>query len=281
MIPQFSKPYQFERLIRLIGTANYEYLHSCHILVVGVGGVGSWATEALARLDIGHFTLVDYDTVRPSNVNRQLVATPSQVGRLKCEVMRERILEINPQAQVDCLPIKYLPNSSSQVLSLKVDAIVDAIDNITAKCHLINSAKQANIPIVTSTGAAGRLDPSQVRITDLSHTKIDPVALQVRKKLRRDYYYPANKSFHVPAVYSEEIPQPPYDTNSLFSHLTENNSAKGSGDCVDNDYDEDRPRRHAPPYGTASFVVGTFGLFVAAKITEILLQRASNNSPKT
>ncbi len=259
--------YRYERLIRLVGPEAYEKLRSTHLLVMGVGGVGSWATEALARMGIGRFTLVDYDIVRPSNINRQLIALPRHLGRLKCEVMRERVLEINPEAQVDCLPIKYLPQRSAEVLAIKADAIIDAIDNITAKCHLINEAKRAGRPIVTSTGAAGRLDPSKVKLSDLSHTKVDPVALQVRKKLRRDYYYPANKSFHVPAVYSEELPRPPLDTSAIL----EEDALELSSTFVDSDPDEDRPRRHAPPYGTASFVVGTFGLMVAGKISEILL----------
>ena len=258
-----SKDHQYERLIRLIGPEDYAKLRRSHLLIMGVGGVGSWAAEALARLDIGRFTLVDYDIVRPSNINRQLIATPRQLGRLKCEVMRERILEINPEAEVTCLPIKYLPERCQEVWAGEYDAIVDAIDNITAKCHLLVEARRRNIPIVTSTGAAGRLDPSQVKITDLSHTKVDPVALQVRKKLRRDYYYPANKSFHIPAVYSEEIPRPPLDTESILP---------ASSSFVDSDPDEDRPRRHAPPYGTVSFVVGAFGLMVAGKITELLLE---------
>ncbi|MBQ7568966.1 tRNA threonylcarbamoyladenosine dehydratase [bacterium] len=266
-MPDIPKEYQYERLIRLIGADSYQRLSRAHVLIMGTGGVGSWATEALARLNIGHFTLVDYDTVRPSNINRQLIALPRHLGRLKCEVMRERILEINPEAQVICLPIKYLPARSDEVWSGQYDAIVDAIDNITAKCHLINQARQRQVPIVTSTGAAGRLDPSKVRIADLSHTKIDPVALQVRKKLRRDYYYPSNKSFHVPAVYSEEIPRPPADTAELISSLGQD----AGSNIVDSDPDEDRPRRHAPPYGTSSFVVGTFGMFVAGKITELLL----------
>ena len=211
-MPTPTKEYQYERLIRLIGPEQYRRLRRSHVLIMGTGGVGSWTAEALARLDIGRFTLVDFDTVRPSNINRQLIALPRHLGRLKCEVMRERILEINPEAEVKCLPIKYLPDRSEEVWCGQYDAIVDAIDNITAKCHLLNQARQRGIPIVTSTGAAGRLDPGQVRIADLSHTKVDPVALQVRKKLRRDYYFPANKSFHIPAVYSEEIPRHPIDT---------------------------------------------------------------------
>ena len=272
----FPKEYQYERLIRLVGPQKYAQLRRAHLLVMGVGGVGSWATEALARLDIGHFTLVDYDKVKPSNINRQLIATPGDIGRLKCEVMRERILAINPDAQVDCLAFKYLPERSQPVWARQYDAIIDAIDNITAKCHLLNEARQRQIPIVTSTGAAGRLDPTQVKITDLSHTKNDPVALQVRKKLRRDYYYPANKSFHIPAVYSEELPLAPIigdeelTANPLASALPQGQDALRSR-FLDGDDDEDRPRRHAPPYGTSSFVVGTFGMFVAGKITQILL----------
>lgn len=262
------KEYQFERLIRLIGPEDYAKLQRSHILIMGCGGVGSWATEALARMDIGRFTLVDFDIVRPSNINRQLIATPRQLGRLKCEVMRERILEINPEAKVECIPVKYLPDNSQQIWEhIHPDAIVDAIDNITAKCHLLAEARRRNIPIVTSTGAAGRLNPSLVKITDLSHTKVDPVALQVRKKLRRDYCYPANKSFHIPAVYSEELPIKPIETAELTSL-----AGQGNAPFVDSDPDEERPRRHAPPYGTSSFVVGTFGLFVAGKITELLLQ---------
>ena len=271
-MPEIAKEYQYERLIRLIGPEQYRRLQRAHVLIMGTGGVGSWTAEALARLDIGHFTLVDFDTVRPSNINRQLIALPRHLGRLKCEVMRERILEINPEAEVKCLPLKYLPDRSEEVWNGgPYDAVVDAIDNITAKCHLLHQARQRGIPIVTSTGAAGRLDPGQVRIADLSHTKVDPVALQVRKKLRRDYYYPANKSFHIPAVYSEEIPRPPFDTAKLLNPA----DREAENAFVDSDPDEDRPRRHAPPYGTSSFVVGTFGMFAAGKITELLLAAGS------
>lgn len=250
----------FDRLIRLVGPEGLAKLQRAHVAIVGIGGVGSWASESLARSGIGHLTLFDFDVVNPTNLNRQLTCLCDTVGKPKAQVMAERLLKINPEARIEAITEVFCPDNADLLWNLSPDIILDCIDNITYKCYLLAQARKRTIPIITSTGAGGRLDPTQIKVCDLSNTKVDPVALQVRKKLRRDHGFTANRSFHIPAVYSEEIPQKPY--------LTEDESAdvfSGSQTFITG------KGRHAPPCGTSSFVTGTFGLVAASQVVKAIL----------
>ena len=264
----------FERLIRLFGLEAYKRLEAAHVAVVGIGGVGSWACEALARSAVGRITLVDFDYVNPSNLNRQLPCLYKTVGRSKAKVMAERLQEINPWAHVEWLNMVYTPTTAPDFWNLNPQFVLDCIDNVTYKCHLLNYAREHAIPIVTSTGAGGRWDPTCIKVCDLSHTKIDPMALRVRKKLRRDYSFPANKSFHIPAVYSEEEPVKPFELE-----LEEAEAVPSEADYEDADVYEDVQKfstgkgRHAPTCGTSSFVTGAFGLVAAQQIVKLIINK--------
>lgn len=275
----------FERLIRLVGLEGFHKLERVHVAIVGIGGVGSWASEALARSAVGRLTLVDFDTVNPSNINRQLPCLHDTISQSKAEVMAARLSQINPWAHIEALKLVYSPATAEKFWQIKPDLVLDCIDNITYKCHLLNYARQHKIAIVTSTGAGGKIDPTRIKVCDLSHTKVDPMALRIRKKLRRDYAFPSNKSFHIPAVYSEEDPLKPFEANwaALLDNIcSEEEVVKDSSTSLaeheDADIYEDVENfisgqgRHAPPCGTSSFVTGAFGLAAAGEIVKLILQ---------
>ncbi len=173
------------RTERLIGRECCDRLAAAHVIVVGIGGVGSYATEALARGGVGTLTLVDFDVVSESNINRQLVALTSTIGRLKTDVMRERILDINPEATVQVVHLKYSAETADQLALSTCDYIVDAIDMVPAKVELIVQAKNAGKPVISSMGAGNKLDPSRFIVTDLFDTANCPLARIMRKKLRK------------------------------------------------------------------------------------------------
>ncbi|MCX7979187.1 MAG: tRNA threonylcarbamoyladenosine dehydratase [Bdellovibrionaceae bacterium] len=248
---------RFDRMARLVGDANMQKLMRTHVMVIGLGGVGSFAAESLARSGIGELTLVDFDEICITNTNRQLHALQGLVGRKKAEVMAERCRKINPQARVNALPLFYNSENSETILSFKPDFIVDAIDNLTAKCHLIATLKQRGMRFITCAGSAAKMDPLAIRVSDLGATKVDPMASQVRKILRQKYEFPEGREFGVPCVYSEEEPIWPHDLKY----------DKGQGfKCV---CPQGQNNLHSCDnrnliHGSASFVTGAFGLAAAA-----------------
>ncbi len=173
------------RTEQLIGRVCCERLAAAHVIVVGLGGVGSYAAEALARGGVGTLTLVDFDVVSESNLNRQLVALTSTIGRLKTDVMRERILDINPEAVVHLVHLKYSAETADQLPLSTCDYIVDAIDMVPAKVELIVQAKNVGKLVISSMGAGNKLDPSRFIVTDLFGTANCPLARMMRKKLRK------------------------------------------------------------------------------------------------
>jgi len=242
-------------------------LQCAHVMVLGLGGVGSWAAEALARCGVGRLSLVDFDQVCPSNINRQLPALHSTLGRPKCQVLAERLAQVNPQARVEGLARPYSAQTSASLLADRPDFVLDAIDQITAKCHLLATCRRSGIPVVTSTGAAGRMDPTRLRVADLARTRVDPLALAVRKILRVKYGFHPKKAFGIPAVFSEEeplIPRPPGDE----SH--------GKEPAPPPDLEEEERVRVV--YGTACFVTGAFGLLAASLVVRGLLEGSDGPS---
>ena len=173
------------RTARLIGAEALEKIEASHVLVVGVGGVGSFAAEALARGGVGTLTLLDFDRVTESNINRQLVALTSTIGLLKTEVMRNRIVDINPEAVVNVINMKYASETADAVDLMDYDYVVDAIDMVVSKVELIVRAKNAGVPIISAMGAGNKLDPTQFRVTDLFSTENCPLARILRKRLRK------------------------------------------------------------------------------------------------
>lgn len=176
---------EFTRTAMLIGEESVKKLSSVHIAVFGIGGVGGYVTEALARCGVGAFDLIDNDTVNITNINRQIIATHDTVGRYKTEVMRERILSINPEAKVSVHNTFYLPENSNEFDFKKYDYIVDAVDTVTAKIEIIINAKKAGTPIISSMGTGNKLDPTRFEIADIYKTTVCPLAKVMRRELKR------------------------------------------------------------------------------------------------
>ena len=175
----------FSRTERLIGAAALEKLKKARVAVFGIGGVGGAATEALARAGVGHFLLVDKDVVDVTNLNRQIIATMETIGRPKTEVMKERILSVNPEAEVETRQCFYLPENAEEFDLASFDYVVDAVDTVTAKLMLIEAAKKAGVPVISAMGAGNKLDPSAFRVSDLYQTSVDPLAKVMRRECRK------------------------------------------------------------------------------------------------
>jgi tRNA A37 threonylcarbamoyladenosine dehydratase len=254
---------RFDRMGRLVGDAGMERLFSAHVMVVGLGGVGSFAVEALARSGIGRLTLVDFDRVCVTNSNRQLQAMQGNIAKLKSETLAERVRQINPQVQAIPVSRFYEDRTSDEILASAPDFVVDAIDNVTAKCHLLANCKQRGIRVVCSTGASGRVDPTQLEIVDLADTRIDKLADAVRRTLRQKYGFPAKGSFGIPAIYSREPAAEPhelhYDGGEGFRCVCPGGK---------NEFHSCEERRVI--YGTAGFVTGAFGLACASVVVRSL-----------
>jgi tRNA threonylcarbamoyladenosine dehydratase len=212
--PSLARPFKlsrrFDRAGRLLGDPAMERLAAARVVVFGLGGVGSYAAEGLVRSGIGHLTLVDHDDVCVTNTNRQLHATVKGVGKSKAELMAQRCREINPDAKVEAVREFYRAEVSEQLLPPgRFDFVVDAIDNVKAKLHLLHRCVSLGLPVVSSMGAAGRLDPTAIRVEDLSETHMDPFAKDIRKLLRRKYGVETDKHTGITAVYSIEARRQP------------------------------------------------------------------------
>ena len=260
--------FRFGGIARLYGKTGLERLGAAHVLVVGLGGVGSWTVEALARSGVGALTLVDLDEVCVSNVNRQLPALDSTLGRAKAEVLAERVRGIHPGCRVVPLLEFFTEESAGRLLHSPVpgmepgaagktlpDFVVDAIDSVQNKCRLIALCREKGIPIVSCGGAGGRRDATQVRVVDLSRATNDRLLSDVRKRLRQAHGFPrGEKKFGVDCVWSSEPPVFPQEDGSVCAAAE---VVAGPG--------ESRRLNCDRGYGSATFVTGTFG-FVAAGV---------------
>lgn len=179
------KQHRFSRMELLIGAPAQQRLGQASVAVFGVGGVGSYAAEALARAGVGRLTLVDFDDICLTNINRQIHALDATVGRAKVQVMAERCRAINPQLQVEAVKAFYEEQSSAELLGRGYDYVLDCIDHITAKLHLIQTCKQQGLPIISSMGAANKLDPTKIAVADLFETQKCRLARIIRKQLRK------------------------------------------------------------------------------------------------
>lgn len=191
---------RFSRTERLIGEESVKKLNNARVAVFGIGGVGGHCVEALARSGVGHFLLVDSDTVDITNINRQVVALSSTVGKPKVQVIKERILDINPEADVEIRETFYLPENAAEFDFSKYDYVVDAIDTVTAKINLIKSAKESGAAVISAMGAGNKLDPTGFKVADISKTKVCPLAKVMRYELKK------RGIKDVKVVYSEEDP---------------------------------------------------------------------------
>lgn len=255
--PAAPVPRRFERNARLFGPAAVERLARAHVVVFGLGGVGSWAAEGLARAGIGRLTLVDFDRVCLTNVNRQLPATEPTVGDYKAEVVAERLRQINPDARVDASHEFYRAETAEQLLpAAGVDFVVDAVDNVKAKLHLLARCLELKVPVVSSMGAGGRLDPERVRVTDLYESHTDQFAKDVRKFLRIKHGIPATQQpTGILAVWSTERPRDPVDVETEAC-------PPGCG-CESPNHFHDKRRQ---VNGTAAFVTSVFGMLAAGTV---------------
>ena len=254
---------RFDRTARLVGDAAIARLASSTVTVFGVGGVGSFAAEGLVRSGVGRVILVDFDRVCVTNVNRQLHATKPTLGKSKVAVMAERLLQINPDLVVDARPEFYGPETSARLLAPEPDVVVDAIDNVAAKLYLIARCVRDRLRLVSAMGAAARMDPTLVRVGDLSDTKMDPFAREIRKNLRRKYELDCTKPTGVWAVYSEETPIEPralaYDDGAFRCVCPGGHN--GINDCEHKNRIE----------GSAAFVPSVFGATAASVAVKLLL----------
>jgi tRNA A37 threonylcarbamoyladenosine dehydratase len=265
---------RFDRLARLVGEESLRRLQQAHVMVVGVGGVGSWAAESLVRSGIGTLTLVDFDDVCVTNFNRQLHALGGRIGEPKAAVMAERLRQVNPSAVVQVEDCFYGLETAERVLAHRPDFVVDAIDCVSSKCHLLAACRARGIRVVCSTGSGGRLDPTCIAVADLSRTDVDPLARMVRKILRREYGFPREQkgSFGIPAVYSREDPAPPRELPS------DGGSARRCFCTARNSEFFNCDDRNVI-LGSAAFVTGAFGLHCAAVAVRALLEPQETWNP--
>lgn len=254
----------FSGIGRLYGETTLQRFHRAHVTIIGIGGVGSWAVEALARSGVGTITLVDLDEICITNINRQLHATHDSIGRLKVEIMAQRIVAINPLANVHIKPTFYSERNADELLDTSIDVVIDAIDAVKQKCHLIASCRQRGIDIVTCGAAGGRRDPSRITVSDLARTHDDPLLQQTRKRLRSQHGFPAAgsgnkaKRFHVTAVFSTEAAVFPQCDGSVGSTRPSDSPLRLS--CESG-------------YGTATPVTATFGMIAASQALGLIEAR--------
>ena len=191
---------QFCRTAQLLGNENVEKLFDKHVIVFGVGGVGGYVVEALARSGVGKISIVDNDVVNDSNINRQIIALHSTVGMQKVDVLKNRILDINPECQVFVYNQFFLPENSKDFDFSIYDYVVDAVDTVTAKLEIIKKSKESNVPVISSMGTGNKLNPMGFKVSDISKTKVCPLARVMRNELKK------RGISKVKCVYSEENP---------------------------------------------------------------------------
>jgi len=196
-------PRRWDRFARLVGEDGVRKLMTARVTVFGLGGVGSHAAESLARSAVGQLRIVDFDDVCVTNVNRQLQAFPGTVGQSKCDLLAARLRAINPDATIEPVQAFYGPDNAVMLLNPRPDFVIDAIDNVTAKLHLLTTCLELKIPVVSVTGSGARLDPTQVRVDDVSETRHDPLARVLRRELGRRGF-DTSKHLGLPVVFSEE-----------------------------------------------------------------------------
>ena len=231
---------RFSRTALLIGEDSVEKLAGSKVAVFGVGGVGGYVCEALARSGVGSFVLVDRDVVSESNINRQIIATVDTVGRAKVDVMTERIHSINPDAKVEARNCFYLPDNAAEFDFSSYDYVVDCVDTVTAKLSIIERAMEAGVPVISAMGAGNKLDPTRFQVADISKTKVCPLARIMRKELKK------RGIEHLKVVFSDEDPIPA--------------TAEGT----------DPGRRSTP--GSIAFVPAAAGLVLASAVVEDLIK---------
>ncbi|QEW07153.1 tRNA cyclic N6-threonylcarbamoyladenosine(37) synthase TcdA [Nitrincola iocasae] len=237
---------------RLYGELLTEYYRQAQVVVVGIGGVGSWVAEALARTAIGQITLIDLDDICISNINRQVHATSSSIGQMKVDVMAARLRDINPYCQVNTQAAFIQAANIAELIPDDVDYVVDAIDNVRDKAALIAWCKRRKIPLITIGGAGGQTDPTQVSVADLTRTSQDPLAAKLRSVLKRHHGFSKTDKFGIDCVYSTEQLRYPQADGSVC-HRKPDAGGPTRLDC-------------AGGFGAATCVTATFGFVAVARL---------------
>lgn len=257
-----SHTQRFGGIGRLYGAAALPRLEKAHVAIIGVGGVGSWVVEALARSGIGELTLIDMDDVCITNTNRQLPALAHTVGVSKVDVLASRVAEINPACRVNRV-IEFLTESNvDRLLAPDFDFVVDAVDRTSIKALIIAKCQARGLRVITSGSAGGRRDPTVIRIADLGHSGADPLLKGVRQSLRRDHGFAKSEqgrpvTMDIPCVFSTERPVYPWSDGSCALESEQGAETGLRLDC-------------AAGFGAATFVTGAFGFMMAAEVVRKL-----------
>lgn len=246
---------RFSRTELLIGKEGMESLRDARVAVFGIGGVGGYTVEALARSGVGTLDLIDDDKVCLTNINRQIYATTKTVGKYKVDVAKERILEINPDAQVNIYKTFYLPDTAEQFDFSQYDYIVDAIDTVSGKLQLAVQADKAGVPIISSMGAGNKMDPTAFQVADIYKTSVCPLAKVMRRELKK------RGIDHLKVVYSKEKPLVPVDDMAI--------SCKTNCICPPGTVRKCTQRRQVP--GSNAFVPSVVGLIIAGEVVKDLI----------
>ena len=245
---------RFSRTQLILGKEAMEKLKNAHVAVFGIGGVGGYVCEALVRSGVGSFDLIDDDKVCLTNLNRQIIATRKTVGKYKTDVMKDRILEINPDARVEVHKCFFLPENADEFPFEEYDYIVDAVDTVTAKIQLVMEAKEAGVPIISSMGAGNKFDPTAFQVADIYKTSVCPLAKVMRRELKQR----GVKKLKV--VYSEEKPTRPLEDMAI--------SCRNQCICPPGAKHKCTERRDIP--GSVAFVPSVVGLIIAGEVIKDL-----------
>jgi len=239
---------KFDRTQRLLGSEAMNKLKSARVAVFGIGGVGGHAADALVRSGIGAIDIIDSDEVAESNINRQLIATTKTIGRKKVEVMKEHLLEINPNVAVTVFDCFFLPETKNEFDFNQYDYVIDAVDTVTAKIALVEACKEAGVAIISSMGAGNKLDPTAFEVADICKTSVCPLAKVMRRELKK------RNIKHLKVVYSKEEPLEPIEDVFFES-------------------DESRTRRATP--GSIAFVPSVAGLILAGEVIKDIAAKSN------
>ena len=243
-------PNQFSRTELLLGEEAMKKLQNSRVAIFGIGGVGGYTAEAFARSGVGAIDIIDNDTVCLTNLNRQIIATHSSIGKYKVDVAEARLLDINPDIKIKKYNIFYTPETKSEFDFTKYDYVVDAIDTVVGKLSIIEEAKRANVPVISSMGAGNKLDPTKFEVADISKTSVCPLARVIRQELKK------KRISKVKVVYSKEPPIKPIVTDNNAENLS--------------------VKKHQIP-GSTAFVPSVAGLIIAGEVIKDLIKNNNNN----
>ena len=251
---EFEPERRFQGIERLYGREASEQIRSSHVCVIGIGGVGSWVAECLARSHIGQLTLIDLDHIAESNINRQIHALTSTLGQAKIEAMAERIRAIDPQCKLNLIEEHISPENIAHLIDQEFSYTVDCIDQFRIKAALIHYCKSNKLKIITTGGAGGRVDPLRIKIADLSRAEGDALLARTRKELRQNHGFPRNlkRRFDIPCVYSTEAQRYPTANHEISTTKAACSSVSGLN-C-------------ATGFGSLSAVTASFGMIAAAHV---------------